>query len=201
MTLAEILLVVTVIGLIATFAVPWVELRGAYAAWRVTEWHAVWRSNSSFQLAEIVAPNYPVPIEFATEDMRRELDYLIGLGRVLGASHGLVLTGLLIAIVRQSRKRGASYRRVAIQLSALVAANLVALALLSVLLGLPSSISTNVDFRTPEVHTDTLVWTGLTLLPIGPIISSIAVVVEAVLLLRAARTAFGPNPNRTLTER
>ena len=81
----ELLILSTAIGVIATFAAPWYELRGTYAAWRIVEWHAFWRGDSAFQLASVVATNWQVPIEYATIEMPNTLRNLFALGSVLGA--------------------------------------------------------------------------------------------------------------------
>jgi hypothetical protein len=69
----EIILISTVIGIAATFATPWFELRGTFAAWRIVEWHTFWRGENAFQLGSVVAPDYHVPVEYATHEMRSML--------------------------------------------------------------------------------------------------------------------------------
>ncbi|GEM_PF-2354695 len=189
----ECLLLFTVIGIVATFAAPWAELRGTYAAWRIVEWHTFWRGESAFQLANVVAPNYHVPIEYATITLQNTLRVLFVLGSALGAWHGAALTALLVAGARMRSRAGASRTRVTAEIIALVAVNAIALYLLTLLLALPSSLTPKVDFRAAaDTHTASLIWSSVMILPIAPalaIVAAIGQVVALAMLLNRTRTS------------
>jgi len=178
------LLASTALGLVATLAAPWVELRGTYAAWRIVEWHTFWRGSldgaqPAFQLADVVASNGQVPVEFATSEMPAQLRNLLMLGSALGVWHGLTFIALLAFGTRMRLCAGVERRRVALEIAAIVLVNLVALYLLTTLLALPSSLTPKVDFRTAaDIHTDSLIWSSVTVLPIAPVLSVIAVIAQ-----------------------
>ncbi len=162
-------MVSTAIGLVATLAAPWVELRGTYAAWRIVEWHTFWRDNGAFQLADVVAADYRVPVEFATTAMQDTLRAVFALGCALGAWHSVALIALLIAGARMRLRARVPCSRVALEIAAIVIVNFAALYVLAMLLALPSSLSPKVDFRSAaDIHTDSLIWSGMTILPIAP---------------------------------
>ncbi len=172
--MSELFIISTAIGLVATFAAPWVELRGTYAAWRIVEWHTFWRgglddAQPAFQLASVVAADYRVPIEFATTAMQDTLRAIFAVGCALGAWHGIALIALLIAGARMRLRAGVRRSRVALEIAAIVLVNFAALYALAMLLALPSSLAPKVDFRSAaDIHTDSLIWSGMTILPIAP---------------------------------
>ncbi|MEW5720874.1 MAG: hypothetical protein AB1817_19770, partial [Chloroflexota bacterium] len=90
-------IIATALGLVATFAAPWYELRGAFAAWRIVEWHTFWRGDAAFQLASVVASNYRVPIEYAAGALQETLRAIFIIGSALGVWHIAAAMGLLIA--------------------------------------------------------------------------------------------------------
>jgi hypothetical protein len=184
----EILILSTAIGLAATFAAPWLELRGTYAAWRIDEWHTFWRGASAFQLSSVVAANYRVPIEFATTDMQAMLRDAFALGSALGAWHAIVLIALLVVGARMRLRSGGSRTRVALEFAAIVAVNVVVLYALAVLLALPSTLAPKVDFRASGVvHSDSLVWSSITVLPVAPALAVAAFVGQLIALLKWTR--------------
>lgn len=175
----EVLILSTAIGIIATFAAPWVELRGTYAAWRIVEWHAFWRGEDAFQLASVVSSNYRVLIEYATTDMQALMRNLFALGGVLGTWYIVGLIALLVIGARWRLHNGANMKRTAQEILALVIANLGVLYLLSVLLALPSSLTPKIDFRTTEdIHTNSLIWSSVNVLPVAPVLSLCAAVAQ-----------------------
>jgi len=185
----ELLILSTAIGLAATFAAPWVELRGTYAAWRIVEWHAFWRGDSAFQLASVVAANYHVPVEFATAEMQTMLRDVFALGSALGAWHGSALVALLVIGARMRWHAGASRARIALELVAIVAVNVAVLYTLAVLLALPSSLAPKVDFRSgADIHTDSLIWSGATILPLAPALSILSALGQLIALGNWTRT-------------
>ncbi|HEX9077060.1 MAG TPA: hypothetical protein VF932_14845, partial [Anaerolineae bacterium] len=165
---------------LATFAAPWLELRGTFQSWRIVEWHTFWRGEGAFQLAQVVAPGYVVPVEFATEEMRSTVRNLSVLGTVLAGWHTFAMAVLLYADVRPRAQLGSRWGigvRVAILLLIVVAV----LAVFTVLLALPSSLSMKVDFRAPsDLHSDSLIWSDLAVLPVGPVLAILAVVIQVV---------------------
>ena len=177
----ELLVVATAIGLIATFAAPWMELQGAFQSWRIVEWHTFWRGEGAFQLTDIVAPGYRVPVEFATTGMQATIQSLVAIGVALGAWHSIALIVLLIAGGRLRLRMGVPRSRVGLEIGALVLVNAIVLYGLMVLLALPSSLSMKVDFRTPgDIHTDSLIWSNLTILPIAPALSILAALAQVI---------------------
>jgi hypothetical protein len=51
----------------------------------------------------------------------------------------------------------------------------------TILLALPSSLSMKVDFRAPtDLHSDSLIWSDLTVLPVGPVLAIIAAVTQVI---------------------
>ncbi len=178
----------TALGLVATFAAPWYELRGAFAAWRIVEWHTFWRGDSAFQLASVVASDYRVPVEYATVALQDTLRAIFAIGGALGVWHIAASIVLLIAGSRMRLRAGASRSRVALEVIVLVAVNALALALLAWLLALPSSITTKVDFRSAgEIHTDTLIWSDLNLFPIAPVLAIVSAVAQVGAEISVAR--------------
>ncbi len=179
----ELFALSTAVGLVATLAAPWLELRGTYAAWRIVEWHTFWRGEGSFQLASVVAANYRVPVEFVTAEMQSMLRDLFALGSALGAWHAIAFVALLIAGA-QTRLRGSATRgRVAIEIAAIVCVNAAVLCLLMLLLALPASLAPKVDFRSAaDIHSDSLIWSDVTLLPIAPALSILSALVHVIVL-------------------
>ena len=179
----ETLILSTIIGIIATFAAPWVELRGTYAAWRIVEWHTFWRGEDAFQLTSVVSSSYRVPLEYATSNMQAMMRNLFALGSALGAWYILALIALLVIGARWRLSSGANLKRTALEILALVLANLVVLYLLSILLALPSSLTPKVDFRTTEdIHTNSLIWSSVNILPVAPIVSILAALTQVFML-------------------
>ncbi len=167
----------------ATFAAPWIELRGSFSAWRITEWHAFWRGAPSFLLSDVVANSYSVPIEFATTAMHDVLGYLFLLGAVLGAWHSVVFVSLVFAGARARWRSGAPASRVVIFAALLLLASGAALFILAHVFTFPSSLSTKVDFRSQaDVHTDSLIWSTLNIFPVAPALALAAVLLQVVLL-------------------
>jgi len=191
--MSELLLVSTALGLVATFAAPWLELRGTYAAWRIVEWHTFWRggldgTQPAFQLASVVATDYRMPVEFATTAMQDTLRAVFALGSALGVWHGIALFALLIVGARLRLRAGVSRRRVALEIGAIVLVNLAALYLLATLLALPSGLAPKVDFRSAtDIHMDSLIWSSMTILPIAPTFAVFSVVGQLVALWNSRR--------------
>jgi hypothetical protein len=182
-SLVEPLILSIVIGIIATFAAPWAELRGTYAAWRIVEWHTFWRGEDAFQLASIVSSNYLVPIEYATPDMQSTMRNLFALGSVLSVWHVGVLIVLLAIGLRWRLQNGAAMKRAVLEVVALVTVNIIVMYLLTLLLALPSSLTPKVDFRTTEeIHTNSLIWSSVNILPIAPLLSIAAILAQLVSL-------------------
>ncbi len=170
-------MVSTAIGLVATFAAPWVELRGTYAAWRIVEWHTFWRGDGAFLLSSVVASDYRVPVEFATTAMQDTLRAVFVLGGALGAWHGIALVALLIVGARMQLHARVPRSRVALEIAAIVLVNFAALYVLAMLLALPSSLTPKVDFRSAaDIHTDSLIWSGMTILPIAPAFAILSII-------------------------
>jgi len=179
----EITILAIAIGIIATFAAPWVELRGTYAAWRIVEWHTFWRGQDAFQLASVVASNYRVPIEYATADMQSTMRNLFVLGSVLSVWHVGAVIVLLVIGLRWRLQNGASMKRAVLEIFALVTFNVIVIYLLAMLLALPSSLTPKVDFRTTEeIHTSSLIWSNVIILPMAPILSVAAILAQLVAL-------------------
>ena len=177
----ELLIFSTAIGLVATYAAPWMELQGAFQSWRIVEWHTVWRGDGAFQLTDIVAPAYRVPVVFATTGMQATIQSLVAIGVALGAWHAIALIALLIVGARLRLRTGVPLSRVGLEIGALVLVNAIVLYGLTVLLALPSSLSMKVDFRTPgDIHTDSLIWSNLTILPIAPVLSILAALAQVI---------------------
>ncbi|MGE5262921.1 MAG: hypothetical protein ACM3S0_06035 [Acidobacteriota bacterium] len=181
----------TAIGILATFAAPWLELRGTFQSWRIVEWHTFWRGAGSYQLVEVVASSYAVPVEFATEEMRGTVHNLTVLGTILGGWHTLALAGLLYASVRV-RAQGLSQLGMGVRVGALLLIIILVLFAFTVLLSLPSSLAMKVDFRAPsDFHSDSLIWSDLTVLPVAPVFSVLAVVIQVI----GGWAAFGRSEN------
>lgn len=181
---SEALVLLTAIGLIATIAAPWYELRGTFAAWRIVEWHAFWRGNGAFQLSSVAASDYRVTIEYATQAMQDTLRALTMLGSVLAAWHVIVLAILLSAGARW-RLRQVSRARVLAEIAGLVGVISVVLGGLILLFGLPSSITSKIDFRTAaDIHTDSLIWSHLDIFLIAPALSLFAALGQLLIGLR-----------------
>lgn len=185
----EFLILSTAVGIIATFAAPWYELRGTYAAWHIVEWHTFWRGENAFQLASVVAANFKVPIEYATAEMQNTLRNLFALGSVLGTWHSLVLIALIVVGARWRLKTGAAKSRVALEIAGLVIVNAIVLYGLAIVLALPSSLTPKIDFRAgSEIHTDSLIWSDLNVFPVAPVLSLIGVLGQIVALGRGFLT-------------
>ncbi len=187
-TATELLILSTAVGLLATFAAPWMELRGTYAAWRITEWHTFWHGATPFLLSDVVAASYQVPIEFATTGMQHTVPRLFIVGAVLGMWHSAVFLALVFAGARR-RWRGPSAKwRVAAQVVVLVAASSLALYFFSLFCTLPSSLTPKVDFRTQsDIHVDSLIWSSLNVFPVSPLLAMGAVLVQLGALLWTVR--------------
>ena len=194
--LIELILVSTAIGIVATFAAPWLELRGTYAAWRIVEWHTFWRGESAFQLASVVASNYRVAIEYATGEMQSTLGACFALGSGLGLWHAGVLIALLVMGARMRLGAGASWPRVALEIAAILVVNAAVIYILTLLLTLPSSLSPKVDFRAgAEVHSDSLIWSDVTVLPVAPVFAVIAAIADVFALFKLIREGQSPISN------
>jgi hypothetical protein len=175
----EILSLLTALGIIATFAVPWVELRGTYAAWRIVEWHTFWRGEDAFQLASVVSSSYRMPIEYATNEMQATVHTLSTIGFALGIWHVIALIVLLIVGIRWRLHSGVNMKRTALDILALMIVNLGVLYLLAILLALPSSLTPKVDFRTAEdIHTNSLIWSSVNILPVAPMLSILSMLFQ-----------------------
>ena len=184
----ELVLLSTAIGIVATFAAPWLELRGTYAAWRIVEWHTFWRGEGAFQLASVVASDYRVTIEYATVEMQSILGACFTLGSALGLWHLSALIALLVVGARMRLRAGESRLRVALEISAIFALNAAVIYILISLLALPSSLIPKVDFRAgAEVHSDSLIWSDVTVLPVAPAFALIAAAADVFALLRLVR--------------
>ncbi len=182
----ELFVIATFIGILATFAAPWYELRGTYAAWRIVEWHTFWRGDSAFQLASVVATNFQVPIEYATVEMQSTLRNRFALGSVLGAWHSIALIVLLVIGARWRVRAGVPKMRVALEIAGLVIVNAIVLYGLAIVLASPSSLTPKIDFRTgAEIHTDSLIWSDLNLFPVAPVLSIVALLGQLVALRSA----------------
>jgi hypothetical protein len=176
----ELFILATAIGLLATFAAPWVELRGTFQSWRIVELHTFWRGEGAFQLAQVVAPGYVVPVEFATTGMRDTLRTLFAAGTILGIWHTLALAGLLYTGVGW-RNRGMPRGQMGVQVGLVLLIVVAVLSAFTILLALPSSLSMKVDFRAPtDLHSDSLIWSDLSVLPVGPVLAILAVVIQII---------------------
>ncbi len=185
----EIFILSTAIGLAATFTAPWLELRGTYAAWRIDEWHTFWRCAGAFQLSSVVAANYHVPIEFATGEMQAMLRDVFAVGSALAAWHSIALIALLVIGARLRLRAGGSPVRVALEFAAIVAVNVAVLYALAVLLALPSTLTSKVDFRASSVvHSDSLIWSSIAILPVAPALAMIAAIAQVISIWSYART-------------
>jgi hypothetical protein len=181
---SDLLILSTAIGLIATWSAPWFELRGAFAAWRVVEWHTFWRGDHAFMLGDVVAANYRVPIEYATVALQNDLRAFTLIGSALALWHSAVFGAMAFAFRRALRAR---------ELIAIIFGAVIVLALLTFLLALPSSLDVKVDFRSAsDAHTDTLIWSHIQILPIAPTCAIIAIVGQLI-ALRKIR-----NPNSAI---
>jgi hypothetical protein len=185
----EWLWLATLIGIIAAFAAPWLELRGTFAAWRVVEWHTFWRGENSFMLSEVVAANYRMPIEFATAPMRNWMHAVFLGGAALGAWHTLAWLGLLAAHARGRRRAGASRGHVVRDIVGVLVITLLVLGALTWLFALPSSRDIKIDFRTgADVHTDSLVWSSAQCLPVAPMLAGLAALAQIIAFVQRRRT-------------
>ena len=197
----ELLILSTAIGLAATFAAPWLELRGTYAAWRIVEWHTFWRGDSAFQLSNVVASNYRVTVEYATGEMQFILRACFALGSALGLWHAGVLIALLAIGGRMRLRAGGSWVRVVLEIAAIVVLNAAVIYLLALLLALPSSLTPKVDFRAgAEIHSDSLIWSNVTVLPVAPAFALIALAVDGFALVKLVRERQSP-PSESRRER
>lgn len=188
MSRIELFIFSTFVGILATFAAPWYELRGTYAAWRIVEWHAFWRGDSAFQLASVVATNFQVPIEYATVEMQSTLRNLFALGSVLGAWHSIALFVLLVIGARWRVRSGVPKMRVALEIAGLVIVNAIVLYGLAIVLALPSSLTPKIDFRTgAEIHTDSLIWSDLNIFPVAPLLSLVGLLGQLIALRSASQ--------------
>jgi hypothetical protein len=184
----ELLILSTAVGIAATFAAPWLELRGTYAAWRIVEWHTFWRGESAFQLASVVASDYRVTVEYATGEMQLILRACFALGSALGIWHASVLIVLLALGARMRLRAGASWPRVALEFAAIAVLNAAVTYLLALFLALPSSLTPKVDFRAgAEIHSDSLIWSNVAVLPVAPAFALIALAVDVFALVKLVR--------------
>ncbi len=179
----------------STFAAPWMELRGTYAAWRITEWHTFWRGASAFLLSDVVATSYRVPIEFATAAMQDTVSRLFILGAVLGVWHAAAFVALVFAGARV-RWRGTSAKwHVVAKIAMLFAATGLALYVFVLLFAWPSSLSPKIDFRTQsDIHVDSLVWSSLNVFPVAPLLAAVAALMQLTALTWTRRNRDAP-PN------
>ncbi len=182
-TRTELVLLSTAIGLVATYAAPWMELRGTFAAWRITEWHAFWRGSTAFLLSDEVARDYSVPVEFATTATQNTVSALVLLGVVLGAWHTIVFMALVLNGARRRWRAGSPAWRVGIQVALILLVSAVALYSLAYLFALPSTLSLKVDFRSQgDVHANSLIWSTLNVFPGAPLMAVLAAFVQLVAL-------------------
>ncbi len=188
----EILLLAAVIGLIATLAAPWLELRGTWQSWRIVEWHTFWRGDGAFMLADLVAASFTLPIEFATSAMRDTVHLAAVVGTVLALWHTLVFLALVGIGANARLRRGLAGWRVAAETVLILLAVGIVLYSLALIFALPSSLAPKVDFRTPtDLHSDSLVWSSVTIFPIAPALSLLAAVVQSVMLTYPLRGSRG----------
>jgi hypothetical protein len=175
----ELVIAATAIGLVATFGAAWFELRGAYAAWRISEWHVFWRGAASYRLGDVVSGGFPVPIEFATPSIERDVARLVMFGGALAIWHSAAYVALLIAGAQRRTRLGVPLPRVGLETGAILILSVLALYVLAMLFSFPSSLSLKVDFRFPgDTHTDTLVWSNLEIFPVAPALALLAGVVQ-----------------------
>ncbi|MCL4393625.1 MAG: hypothetical protein M1482_02235 [Chloroflexi bacterium] len=192
----EFFILCTALGVIATLAAPWLELRGTFAAWRLDEWNAFWRGANGFLLAGVVGGDYQVPVEFATRQMQTVVQAVVVIGGFLALWHTASLAALLVIGARARRRSGAARLRVAVEVAGIVLVYLAVLWLLVTLLALPSTLTPKVDFRGgAEVHTDSLVWSSVTVLLIAPAIAALAALGSAVSAVKYRR--YNPSPARS----
>lgn len=181
----EILFMSTAIGLVATLSAPWAELRGTFESWRLVEWHTFWRGDFAFLLSDVVAPNYHVPVEFATADTAGVLRVLALLGSLLAVWYVAAFVLLLALGARRRLRSGVPLWRVGLEMAALFLVNFLVLFFLAQLLALPSSRTLKVDFRTPgDVHTDSLIWSSVSVLPLSPLVALVASAAGVLALFR-----------------
>jgi hypothetical protein len=182
-TRTELVLLSAAVGLVATYAAPWMELRGTFAAWRITEWHAFWRGSSAFLLSDVVARDYTIPVEFATTAMQNTVSALFLLGVVLGAWHSIVIMTLVLNEARRRWRAGSPAWRVGMQEALILLVSTVALYSLAYLFALPSSLSLKVDFRSQgDVHASSLIWSTVNVFPGAPLLAVLAALVQMVAL-------------------
>jgi hypothetical protein len=104
---------------------------------------------------------------------------------VLGAWRAIVTIGLLAGGVRWRARTGVLLCRVILEFSYLLLITAIVLYSIMALGDLASSLSPKVDFRTAaEIHSDSLIWLSVTLLPIAPGLSVLAVVGQLITSLR-----------------
>lgn len=179
----ELVLFSTGIGLVATFAAPWMELRGTFAAWRITEWNAFWRGANAFLLSDVVAGDYRIPMEFATTSMQNTISALFLLGIVLGVWHTVLFVALVLDGARWRWRAGSPVWRLGIKVVLILLASALALYFLAYLFALPSSLSPKVDFRAQgDVHADSLIWSSLNVFPVAPLLALVAAIAQLVVL-------------------
>ncbi len=184
----DVLIPVTAVGLVATLAAPWLELQGTFQSWRIVEWHTFWRGEGAFQLQELVSGSYQVPVEFATTGMHSLVQNVWVAGGILGAWHCAAVLVLLLAGVRARLGLGIPRRRALFEITGVVMVNLIVLYALVILLALPSNVSLKVEFRTPlETHTDSLIWSNITLLPVAPVLSVLSAGAQVVVITLSKR--------------
>ncbi len=179
----DLLILSTAIGLIGSIAAPWLEFRGVFQSWRIDEWHTFWRGDSSFLLGDVVAPEYPVPVEYA----QPRLSELVLAGRLAGAPVALWNLGAAVVLayawIRPRRLNRMTISAALLKLSAFAFILIIFLLILTWALTSPSNLSLKVDFRTPEdLHSTTLVWSDVAALPVGPCLASAASLCQIALL-------------------
>lgn len=179
----DLLIPSTAVGFVATFAAPWLELQGTFQSWRIVEWHTFWRGDGAFTLGDVVANNYRIPVEYATNGMQTFVHDVFWIGSALGVWHLLAWLALLLVGARWRLTSGASRRRVLVEMVGLVVVNAAVLYGLTALLTAFSQLSLKVDFRTPaDLHSDSLIWSNITLLPVAPVLSVLAAGVQVVVI-------------------
>jgi hypothetical protein len=99
-----------------------------------------------------------------------------------------VLIVLLAIGARMRLHAGGSRLRVSLEIAAIMASNAAVIFILTLLLALPSSLTPKVDFRAgAEVHSDSLIWSGVSLLPVAPAFAIFTVVIDGLALVKLSR--------------
>ena len=117
---------------------------------------------------------------------------MLSVGFALGSALGLWHAGVLIVLValgaRMRLRSGESRLRVAVEIAAITGVNAAIICILTVLLAMPSSLTPKVDFRAgAEIHSNSLIWSSTSLLPVAPVFAMIAAVVDGFALVTLVR--------------